>query len=59
MDLFGVQGDQHLDEIAWKTQIPVNQLASILLNMEFQGLVKCLPGKRFGPRKDSTWKENR
>jgi DNA processing protein len=59
MDLFGVQGDQHLDEIAWKTQIPVNQLASILLNMEFQGLVKCLPGKRFGPRKDSSWKENR
>ncbi|HPI12568.1 MAG TPA: hypothetical protein PLK63_16095 [Catalimonadaceae bacterium] len=35
--------------MAWRTQIPINQLASILLNLEFQGMVKSLPGKRFGP----------
>ena len=36
-----------IDEISWKAQIPVNQLASILLTMEFNGLVKMLPGKKY------------
>jgi DNA processing protein len=36
-----------IDELSWKSQIPVNKLASILLNLEFQGIVKSLPGKKF------------
>lgn len=36
-----------IDELSWKTQIPVNRMASLLLNLEFQGLVKALPGKKF------------
>lgn len=36
-----------MDELAWKTSIPVNQLASLLLGLEFRGWVKSLPGKRF------------
>ena len=36
-----------IDEISWKAQIPLNQLASILLTMEFNGLVKMLPGKKY------------
>ena len=36
-----------IDEIAWKTQIPVNQLASILLTLEFTGLIRMLPGKTY------------
>jgi DNA processing protein len=36
-----------LDELSWKSQIPLNQLASHLLNLEFRGYVKTLPGKKF------------
>lgn len=36
-----------MDDISWQTQIPVNQLASLLLSLEFQGVVKALPGKKF------------
>lgn len=36
-----------IDELSWKSQIPVSKLASILLNLEFQGVVKALPGKKF------------
>lgn len=36
-----------IDELSWKTQTSINETASILLNLEFQGLVKSLPGKRF------------
>ncbi|RED95605.1 DNA-processing protein DprA [Marinoscillum furvescens] len=36
-----------VDELAWRTQISLNQLASNLLGLEFQGLVKSLPGKRY------------
>ena len=39
-----------IDELSWKAQIPVNQVASCLLNMEFQGFVKSMPGKKYQPR---------
>jgi DNA processing protein len=37
----------HIDELSWKTGIPASRLASILLNLEFSGIVKGLPGKKF------------
>jgi DNA processing protein len=36
-----------IDDLSWKSQIPVNQIASHLLNLEFRGYVKALPGKKF------------
>jgi len=36
-----------LDELSWKSQIPLNKLASILLNLEFNRVVKSLPGKKY------------
>ena len=36
-----------LDELSWQTQIPLNKLASILLNLEFKGAVSSLPGKKY------------
>jgi DNA processing protein len=36
-----------IDELSWKSQIPLNQLASHLLNLEFRGYIKALPGKKF------------
>lgn len=36
-----------MDDLSWKAQVPVSKLASILLTLEFRGLVKSLPGKKF------------
>lgn len=36
-----------IDELSWKSQIPLNKLASLLLNLEFNGIVKTLPGKKY------------
>lgn len=36
-----------VDELAWKSQIQINQLAGVLLSLEFKNLVKPLPGKKY------------
>ncbi len=36
-----------LDEIARKAQLPISQLSSDLLTLEFRGVVKSLPGNRY------------
>lgn len=37
----------HIDELSWKSQIPMGRLASLLLNLEFRGFVRSLPGKKY------------
>ncbi|GAB3294009.1 DNA-processing protein DprA [Hymenobacter tenuis] len=39
--------EEHLDTLSWKAQVPVYSSASVLLGLEFRGVVKALPGKRF------------
>ncbi|WP_114778893.1 DNA-processing protein DprA [Botryobacter ruber] len=39
--------EEHMDNLSWKAQVPVSQLASLLLTLEFRGIVKAMPGKRF------------
>ncbi|MVM34802.1 DNA-protecting protein DprA [Spirosoma sp. HMF4905] len=39
--------DLHIDELSWKSQIPMGRLASLLLNLEFRGFVRSLPGKKY------------
>ena len=41
-------GTMQIDELSWQTQISINRLASLLLNLEFQSIIKALPGKKFG-----------
>lgn len=36
-----------IDELSWKSNLPVSQLASVLLGLEFNGVVKSLPGKLY------------
>jgi DNA processing protein len=36
-----------IDELSWKSNLSVSQLAAVLLNLEFKGLVKSLPGKQY------------
>ncbi|MBO9701236.1 MAG: DNA-processing protein DprA [Sporocytophaga sp.] len=40
-------GETHIDELCWKSQIPVSKMASLLLNLEFSNKVKSLPGKKY------------
>jgi DNA processing protein len=39
--------DEVIDNICWKAQIPISQISSLLLGLEFKGVVKALPGKKF------------
>lgn len=39
--------EMEIDQLSWKTNIPLSILASKLLHLEFQGLLKALPGKKF------------
>ncbi len=36
-----------IDELSWKSGMPVSKLASVLLGLEFSGVVKSLPGKLY------------
>ncbi len=36
-----------IDKLAWKSQLTVNQLANVLLSLEFGGVIKSLPGKKY------------
>jgi DNA processing protein len=40
-------GETHIDELCWKSQIPVSRMASLLLNLEFGNQIKSLPGKKY------------
>jgi DNA processing protein len=37
----------HIDEVCWKSDIPITKIASLLLTLEFKGKVKSLPGKKY------------
>ena len=36
-----------IDEISWKTNLPVSRIASLLLALEFKGVIASLPGKMY------------
>lgn len=36
-----------IDELSWKSSLPISTLASILLGLEFKGVLKSLPGKQY------------
>jgi DNA processing protein len=42
------EGNLHIDDLSWKTELNLNQLASLLLTLEFAGHVRSYPGKKFG-----------
>jgi len=37
----------HIDQLSWQSQIPLSQLAGVLLQLEFSGFVKAMPGKEY------------
>ena len=44
-DIMKAQGSAHIDELCVKSNWAQGKVAGLLLNMEFNGLVKSLPGK--------------
>ena len=40
--------EAQMDDLAWKAQLPIHAVASLLLALEFRGVVRALPGKKFG-----------
>jgi DNA processing protein len=36
-----------IDDLSWQSDIQINLLSSVLLTLEFKGLVKSLPGKKY------------
>ena len=43
-ELICKEGEMNIDLISRQINIPVYKLSSILLQMEFNGAVKCFPG---------------
>jgi len=43
-------GNRFIDEITAETQLPMNKVSVILLDLEFKGLVTSLPGKMYRVR---------
>ncbi len=48
LSLLKQQGTMQLDELSWQSSMHLNKLATLLLNLEFQGIVKSFPGKKYG-----------
>ncbi|CAG4998789.1 hypothetical protein DYBT9275_02080 [Dyadobacter sp. CECT 9275] len=48
LSLLKQKGVMQLDELSWQSSIHLNKLANLLLNLEFQGMIKSLPGKKYG-----------
>ncbi len=46
-DFLSENPDATIDTIAVQCKVPMSKLSSLLLTMEFRGLVSCMPGKRF------------
>lgn len=47
VDVLREKGSEVIDVICHKVKMPVAKVSSILLNLEFSGMVKCKPGKVF------------
>lgn len=45
LDLLRVTNEMGIDKLCLSSAIPTTRVASALLNLEFQGIVKCMPGK--------------
>ncbi|MBN2613510.1 MAG: DNA-processing protein DprA [Bacteroidales bacterium] len=45
MELFEKNAELSIDQIALQCNVPVSKISYLLINLEFNGLIKCLPGK--------------
>lgn len=48
MALLKRRGELQIDELQWQSGLAPGKVANLLLNLEFKGVVKSLPGKKYG-----------
>jgi len=46
-DVLGEKGAMHIDAICQRSELPMSKVAMSLLNLEFNGILKSLPGKMY------------
>jgi len=47
VELIGNGNEEHIDLLAAQSKMQMSELASVLLSLEFKGVVRALPGKRY------------
>jgi DNA processing protein len=47
ISIMGQSVEMHIDAIAAKAKMQQSELASVLLSLEFKGMIKVMPGKRY------------
>jgi len=47
IEVLASQKEVLMDDLAWRAQLPIHTVASLLLTLEFRGVVRALPGKKF------------
>jgi DNA processing protein len=49
LDVILKENEIPIDSICYQVQMPVSKVSPLLLNLEFNGLIRCLPGKVYEP----------
>lgn len=47
IDLLQAEGEQHMDSLAFKSKFPISKTSAVLFQLEMNGLVKALPGRKY------------
>lgn len=47
LSLLKKNGAMQLDDMSWQSGIHLGKLSTLLLNLEFQGMIRSLPGKKY------------
>jgi len=47
VDLLKAHPEINIDELNYKLQLTSSSLAAVMINLEFKGVIKCLPGKKY------------
>jgi DNA processing protein len=47
LSLLKKNGDMQVDDLSWQSGLHLGKIATLLLNLEFQGMVRSLPGKKY------------
>lgn len=47
IDLLETEGEQHMDALAYKSKMPISKTSVVLFQLEMNGLVRAMPGKKY------------
>ena len=47
VDLLRINDELSIDKLSWQCKLPNSKMASLLLNLEFRGVIKSIPGSQY------------